>query len=129
MHIQCSVPFTHMTPGHWICSFMYHFNSLFGAYSTAAISALGTNRTHLCPTRYSFTPESSEAYEGKVPCPRKHRNNVPILKGEKHTISLKILHQEGFERHWQNATLQPLRHVPLSMCVSRSCTLSLRSNK
>ena len=29
-----------------------------------------SNRTHcrLCPTRYSFTPESSEACEGKVPC-------------------------------------------------------------
>ena len=34
-HIQCSVRFTHITPGHW--TFMY---------STAAISALGTNRTH-----------------------------------------------------------------------------------
>ena len=31
-HIQCSVRFTHITPGHWTCSFMYHFNSLFGAY-------------------------------------------------------------------------------------------------
>ena len=51
----------------------------------AAISALGTNRTHchLCSTRYSFTPESSEAFEGKVPCPRtQHRNNVPILNTE-----------------------------------------------
>ena len=65
----------------------------------AAISALGTNHTHchLCPTRYSFTPESSGAYEGKLPCPRtQHQNNVPILRGEKHVISLKILHQAGF---------------------------------
>ena len=49
----------------------------------AAISALGTNRTHchLCPIRYLFTPESSEACEGEVPFPRtQHRNNVPILR-------------------------------------------------
>ena len=68
----------------------------------AAISALGSNHTHchLCPTRYSFTPESSRAYEGKVPCPRtQHQNNVPILRGEKHVISLKILHQAGFWNH------------------------------
>ena len=25
-HIQCSVRFTHITPGHWTCSFVYHFN-------------------------------------------------------------------------------------------------------
>ena len=45
----------------------------------AAVSALGTNRTHchLCPIRYSFTPESSEACEGEVPFPRsQHRNNI-----------------------------------------------------
>ena len=56
----------------------------------AAISALGTSRTHchLCPTRYSFTPELSEACEGKVPYSRtQHRNNVPILRGEKHENS------------------------------------------
>ena len=28
-HKQCSVGFTHITPGHWTCSFMHHFNSLF----------------------------------------------------------------------------------------------------
>ena len=27
-HTQCSVRFTHITPGHWTYSFMYHFNSL-----------------------------------------------------------------------------------------------------
>ena len=35
-HIQCSVRFTHITPGNWTCSFMYHFNSLFGAYNTCS---------------------------------------------------------------------------------------------
>ena len=66
----------------------------------AAISALGANRTHchLRPTRYSFTPESSEACKGKVPCPRiQHRNNVPIFGGKKLEIYLKILHQAGIE--------------------------------
>ena len=46
---------------------------------------------------YSFSPESSEAFEGEVSCPRTHHlNNVPRLRGGKHDISLKILHQAGF---------------------------------
>ena len=50
----------------------------------AAISALGTSHTHchLCSTRYSSTPESSAACEGKVSSQgTQHRNNVPILRG------------------------------------------------
>ena len=53
-----------------------------GAYSPAAVSAHWTYRTHwdLCPTRYLFSPESSEAFEREVSCPRTHHlNNVPIL--------------------------------------------------
>ena len=39
---------------------------------------------HLCPTRYSFSPESSEAFEGEVTClSTQHLNNVPkIERGE-----------------------------------------------
>ena len=38
-------------------------------------------------------------------CPRtQHLNNVPRLRGEKHDISLKILHQAGFETARQAAT-------------------------
>ena len=65
-----------------------------GAYSPAAVSAHWTYRTHchLCPTRYSFLPESSESFEGEVSCPRTHHlNNVPRLRGEKHDISQKEL--------------------------------------
>ena len=83
----------------------------------AAISALGTSRTHchLCPTRYSFTPESSEACEGKVSCRRtQHLNNVPILREEKHDISLKILHQAGFETARQAVTLAKLRALAIA---------------
>ena len=78
---------------------------------------LGTSRTHchLCPTRYSFTPESSEACEGKVSCPRtQHRNNVPILRREKHDISLKVLHQAGFETARQTVTLAKLRALAIA---------------
>ena len=73
----------------------------------AAIPALETNRTHchLYPTRYSFTPESSEACEGKVSCRKtQHRNNVPILRGEEQDISLKIVHQAGLETTRQAVT-------------------------
>ena len=71
-----------------------------GAYSPAAVSAHKTYRTHchLCPTRYSFSTESSEAFEGEVSCPRTHHlTSVQRLRGEKHDISLEILHQAGFE--------------------------------
>ena len=40
-----------------------------------------------------------------MPCPRtQHLNNVRRLRGEKHDISLKILHQAGFETARQAAT-------------------------
>ena len=61
-----------------------------GTYSPAAVSAHWTYRTHchLCPTRYSFSPESSEAFEGEVSYPRTHHlNNVPRLRGKKHVPS------------------------------------------
>ena len=45
-----------------------------------------------------------------MPCLRtQHRNNVPILRGEKHDISLKIMHQAGFETARQAVTLAKLR--------------------
>ena len=111
-HIQCSVRFTHIIPGHWTCSLLYHSTPFLEHAALAAISALGTSRTHchLCLTRYSFTPESSEGCEGKVSCSRtQHRSNVPILRGEKHDISLKILHQAGFETARQAVPLAKLR--------------------
>ena len=77
------------------------------SYSLAVVSAHWHYRTHchLCPTRYSFSPESSEAFESEMPCPRtQHLNNVPTLKVEKYNISLKILHQAWFETARQAAT-------------------------
>ena len=77
------------------------------AYSPAAILAHRAYRTHchLCPSRYSFSPESSEAFEGEVRCTRtQHRNNVPRLRGEK------LLHQTGLETARQAAT-SAKRHV------------------
>ena len=45
-----------------------------------------------------------------MPCPgTQHRNNVPILREEKHEISLKILQQVGFETARQAVTLAKLR--------------------
>ena len=47
------------------------FSSPRRAYSPAAISAHWTYHTqcHLCPTRYSFSPDSSEAFLGLMLCP------------------------------------------------------------
>ena len=92
-----------------------------GAYSTAAVSAHWTYRTHwhLCPTRYSFSAESSGAFEGEVSCPRTHHlNNVPRLRGEEHDISLKILHQAGFETARQAATSAELHALAIALCSS-----------
>ena len=102
-----------------------------GHTALAAISTLGTNRTHchLCPTRYSFTPESSEACEGKVLCPRtQHRNSVPILSmlsGEKHDISLKILHQARFKTPRQAVTLAMRRALTITTCPSINVNISI----
>ena len=50
-----------------------------------------------------------------MPCLRtQHRNNVPILRGEKHYISLKILHQAGFETARQAVTLAKLRALAIT---------------
>ena len=59
-----------------------------------------------------------------MPCLRKqHRNNVPILRGEKHVISLKSLHQAGFETARQAATLAKIRALTIAPCPSlKQCT-------
>ena len=83
------------------------------AYSPAAVSAHWTYCTHchLCPTRYSFLPESSEAFEGEVSCLRtQHLNNVPRLRGEKHLFLWKFCTKRdskthGRQRHRQSATI------------------------
>ena len=50
-----------------------------------------------------------------MPCPRKqYRNEVPILRGEKHDIFLKILHQAGFETARQAVTLAKLRALAIA---------------
>ena len=91
------------------------------AYSPTAISAHWTYRTHyhLYPTKYSIPPESSEEFEGEVPCPiTHHRNNVPRMRGEKHDISLKILHQAGFEIARQAATSAMRHALVITPCPS-----------
>ena len=113
-HIQCSVRFTHNYYTWSLDLFIYlQFQHPFLEHTAlAAISALGTKcrQSHLFSTRYSFTPGSNEACECKVPRPRtQQRNNVPILRGEKHDISMKILHQAGFETARQAVTLAKLR--------------------
>ena len=123
--------FTHITPGHWTFIHVL-FQLLFLEHTAlAAISALGTNLTHchFCPTRYSFTPESSGTCVGKVPCPMtQHRNNVPILRGDKHDISLKILHQAGFETARQPVTLAKLRALAIAPRPSLSVNPSVQGH-
>ena len=54
-----------------------------------------------------------------MPCPRtQHRNNVPILRGEKHDISLKILHQARFKTARQAATSAKHRALTIAPCPS-----------
>ena len=93
------------------------------AHSPAAISAHLTYSTHcqFCHTRYSFTPESSEACESKMSCPRKqHWNNVSLSRGEKQYIYLKILHQAGFETTQQASSLANLHALTIAPRLSLS---------
>ena len=54
-----------------------------------------------------------------MPCPRtQHLNNVPRLRGEKHDISLKILHQAGFETARQAARSAELHALTIAPCPS-----------
>ena len=114
-----SSDFTFYPPGHWTHSCA--ISTQRRAYSPAAISAHWTYCTHchLYPTWYSFSPESSEAFEGEVPCLKtQHRNNVPRLRGEKHDFSLKILQQAGFETARQEATLSKRHALTIAPCPS-----------
>ena len=87
------------------------------AYSPAAVSAHWTYRTHchLCPTRYLFSPESSEAFEGEVPCPRTQH---PKIERAETWYSLKILHQAGFETARQAATSAECHTLTIAPCPS-----------
>ena len=61
-----------------------------------------------------------------MPCPRtQHRNNVSILRVEKHDISLKIMHQAGFETARQAATLAKLRALYNHCATSLSIALKV----
>ena len=67
----------------------------------------------------SVLPESRETFEGEVSCPRTHHlNNVPRLRGEKHDISLKILHQAGFETARQAAKSAERHALTIAPCPS-----------
>ena len=70
-------------PGRWTCSFMCHFNSLGSIQSCSRFGALNLSYT-LQSLSYQvlFSPESSEAFEGEVSCPRTQQlNNDPRLRG------------------------------------------------
>ena len=63
-----------------------------------------------------------------MPCRRtQHLNNVPRLRGEKHDISLKILHQAGFEPARQAATSAERHALTIAPCPSRVLMASLRA--
>ena len=112
---------------------MCHFNSTESIQSCSRLGALNLSyitHCHLCPTRYSFSPESSEAFEGEVPCPRtQHLNSVPRLRGEKHDISLKILHQVGFETARQAATSAERHALTIAPCPSLYISGKIKSCK
>ena len=108
----------HIIPGHWTCSFMYHFNSpgsiqhcshvaLVTCRATIAISV--PSGTHLHP------PEWSEAREGKVPCPRKQHwyHNVPALRGRNmiflwKSCALRASNSRSRQGHWQSPSTKRL---------------------
>ena len=75
-----------------------------------AISVLPGTHFHLSQVKL---------FEGEVPCPRtQHLNNVLRLRGEKHDIFLKILHQTGFETARQAATSAERHALTIEPCPS-----------
>ena len=90
-----------------------------GSHDSQSPHIWGRTHCHLCPTRYSFLPESSEAFEGVVSCPRtQHLDNISRLSGEKHDNSLKILHQAGFKTARQAATSAERHALTIAPCPS-----------
>ena len=69
---------------HWTCSSVCHSIPRESIYSPAAISAHWTYRTHfqLCHTRYLFSPQLSDVFQGEEPCSRTQQC-PKIEKGEK----------------------------------------------
>ena len=58
-----------------------------------------------------------------MPCPRtQHLNNVPRLRGEKHDISLKILHQAGYETARQAETSAERHALAIAPCHNQNQT-------
>ena len=73
-----------------------------------AISVLPSTHFHLCQVKHL-----------RVKClAQGHPHNVPRLRGEKHDISLKILHQAGFETARQAATTAERHALPIAPCPS-----------
>ena len=120
-----------LPPGHWTCSFVCHFNFTESIQSCSRFGAI--NLSYTLPSlsyqvAYSFSPESSEAFEGEVPYPRtQHLNNVPRLTGEKQDIYLKILPQTGCR--WPSPTHPPwnVDLVHLNKTVAASTSTSTRA--
>ena len=80
---------------------------------------------YIGPTRYTFSPESSEAFEGEVLRPKDtHRNTVPKLRGEKHDISLKNSAPTGLENA-RLAAISAKRHaLTIAPYPSPNCTMN-----
>ena len=102
-----------LPPDHWTCSFVCHFNSTESIQACSRFGALNLSYT-----------SPSLSY---------HLNNVQRLRGEKHDISLKILHQAGFETAREAATSAErhaltIAHVPLSvyLCANAQVRAQVR---
>ena len=104
------------------------FYSLISSLKTYHRTFGASNLSYTLPSlsyqiAYSFSTESSEAFEGEVACPRTHHlNNVPIFRREKHyDISLNILQQAGFETTRQAATSAERHALTIVPCPSLMC--------
>ena len=108
--------FTFLTPGHWICSFVCHLNSTeiilqpFRRIELIIHIAI----TVITGTHFYL----SQVKHLRVECLTQAHNIEKMFQywGEKHFISLKILHQAGFETAWQAAT--KLHALTIATCPS-----------
>ena len=115
-HIQPSAAhgaLHHIIPGHQTCSFMYHFNSL-GNIQHCSHVTLAT----CCTTIAISVPPGTHLHLIEVKHLRirtQHwHHNVPVFRGEKHDISLKILHLASLKLAPQAETLAILRALAIA---------------
>ena len=121
-----------LLPSHWTCLFVCHLNSTESMQSCSHFGALNLSYT-LPSLSYHvlfFTWVKWSIWRLSALLKDKtSKKYVPILRGEKHDIFLKILHQAGSETSRQTVTLTNLSALTIAPCPSLCVYVILQLKK